>query len=195
MERPSAQQFELALLDAVNKVIKCPACGAWHYPRRENGKYICPWCDSESKPPAFLTFYDKLFEVNPDITKASKKGSDKPVSSYILREGKNYIYSTYVLRSVNSNGVNWGGQNEKYFTIAKDASGYHAYNEFSKAKVFIKRYASGEILAVEPHKEQLITSGDEIFFDSPDNVDAVRNKDKDYKLIRTAVFAVVSGGY
>ncbi|MFP3041062.1 protein kinase [Treponema primitia] len=192
MERPSAQQFELALLDAVNKVIKCPSCGSWHYPRRENDKYTCPWCDSESKPLAFLTFYDELFEVNSDITEALKEGKEKPVSSYILREGKNYIHSSYILRSVNSNNLNWGGRNDKYLTIAKDADGYHAYNEFSKAKIFVKKYVSGEMVLVEPHKDQPLISGDKIFFDSPDNKDAIKNNDKQFKLIRSALFAEVN---
>jgi serine/threonine protein kinase len=167
MERPSAQQFEFALLDAVNKVIKCPSCGAWHYPRKEKGNYTCPWCDIESKPLAFLTFYDKLFDVNRDINNASEDGKNKPVYSYILCEGKNYIHSSYVLRSVNSNGVNWGGQNERYFTVAKDAAGYHAYNEFSKDRIFIKKYRSKEIVEVMPHKEMLLTPGDEVFLTVP----------------------------
>jgi DNA-binding helix-hairpin-helix protein with protein kinase domain len=36
---PSAREFEFALLEASNKVIKCPACGAWHYPRKTDRVY------------------------------------------------------------------------------------------------------------------------------------------------------------
>ena len=40
LSRPSATEFEQALLEASNKVIKCPSCGAWHYPRKDGRSYV-----------------------------------------------------------------------------------------------------------------------------------------------------------
>lgn len=91
MARPSAQEFEFALLEASNKVIKCPSCGAWHYPRKTGRIYDgCPWCDAPSKPEARLNFYDILCEgedyKNGKPIDGSTQG--KLVNTYILREGK-----------------------------------------------------------------------------------------------------------
>jgi len=189
MERPSAKEFEFALLDASNKVIKCPSCGVWHYPRKEK-QYICPWCKEESKPSAYLTFYDKYFNVNSNVCANYKEEDKKAVSTYFLRDEKNTIHSSYVLRAVNSAEADWGNRNEGYVTIAKDHVGYHVYNEFIKDNICIKKFLSGEFVKVEPKKAELLVSGDEIFFDAPDNKNTiVKNKDKEYKIIRTAIFA------
>jgi len=188
MERPSAKEFEFALLDACNKVIKCPSCGFWHYPKKGD---VCPWCDSESKPAALLTFYDKMFNVHSDINTAreDEKMERKAITTYFLRNGKNIIHSSYALRTVNSTEAGWGNQNENYFTIVKKDSEYYAYNEFSKDAIYIKKYGATEIKNIEYRKAELIASGDEIFFDSPDNkISVVKNRDKEYKIIRTAIF-------
>lgn len=190
MERPSAKDFEFALLDACNKVIKCPSCGFWHYYPEKEKK--CPWCDSVSKPVAFLSFYDKMFNVHYDVNTAheDKNMTRKEITTYFLREGKNIIQSSYALRAVNSAEAGWGNQNENYFTIAKKDSEYYAYNEFSKDAIYVKKFQSAEIKNIEYRKAELLASGDEIFFDSPDNKKSVvKNRDKEYKIIRTAIFA------
>ena len=188
MERPSAREFEFALLDACNKVIKCPSCGSWHYPKDD----ICPWCESVSKPTAYLIFYDKMFNVHPDINAAREDGKGKGITTYFLREGRNIIYSSYALRAVNSSEAGWGNKNENYFSIVKKDSEYHAYNEFSKDDIYVKKFQSAEFKKIKAREAEPLASGDEIFFDSPDNGNektVVRNRDKEYKIIRTAIFA------
>jgi len=193
MERPSAKEFEFALLDACNKVIKCPSCGSWHYPKEKENVFICPWCDSVSKPAAYLTFFDKMFNVHSDINTAceDKEMKRKGITTYFLREGKNIIQSSYILRAVNSAESGLGSQNENYFTIVKKDSEYHAYNEFSKDAVYVKKFQTAELKKIEHRKAELLVNGDEIFFDSPDNGNkkyVVKNGDKEYKIIRTAIF-------
>jgi serine/threonine protein kinase len=190
MERPSAKEFELALLDACNKVVKCPSCGFWHYyPKKEK---ICPWCGSVYKPVVFLSFYDKMFNVNSDINSAREDGKRKGITTYLLRDGKNIIQSSYTLRAVNSSEAGWGNQNENFFTIVKKDSEYYAYNEFSKDDIYVKKFQSAKIKKIQYREAELLVSGDEIFFDSPDNGNkksVVKNIDKEYKIIRTAIFA------
>jgi len=188
MERPSAKEFEFALLDARNKVIKCPSCGYWHYPRKENNKFICPWCECESKPAAFLSFFDKMFNVRADINSAREEGTRKAITTYFLRDGENTIQSSYALSAVNSTESGWGNKNENFFIIVKKDSEYYAYNKFKKDNIYVKKFESAEIKKIE--KTELLTSGDEIFFDTPDNQKSVvKNREKDLKIIRTAIFA------
>jgi serine/threonine protein kinase len=147
LARPSAREFEFALLEASNKVIKCPACGAWHYPRKTDRVYDgCPWCDAPSKPKARLNFYDVLTEGNDyKFGKPIENiQQDKPVNSYILREGKNQIKSLYVLRYDDPSKATRAAEN--FCTVAKDSKGYWAYNEFSKNGIVIKRFRTGEYL-------------------------------------------------
>ncbi|WP_029545004.1 protein kinase [Selenomonas sp. AB3002] len=144
MMRPSAQEFEVALLEASNKVIKCPSCGAWYFPRKTGIAYDgCPWCDSISKPKARLNFYDVLTEGddyrNGNIINGSPQG--KLVNSYILRDGKNQIKRLYVLRYDNPSQTARVADN--YLSIAKNDDGYWAYNEFSKSGVVIRKLRAG----------------------------------------------------
>jgi hypothetical protein len=188
MERPSAKDFEFALLDACNKVIKCPSCGYWHYARKNKP---CPWCNAASKLTAWLTFYDKMINDNLDINASfeEEKMEKKGITTYFLKEGKNIIHSSYVLRAVNSSESGWGNRNENYLTVVKDDSGYHLYNEYNKDAVYVKKHQTGEMLNIGHRKAELLASGDEIYFDTPDNKKSiVRNNNKEYKLIRTAVF-------
>ena len=166
MARPSAQEFEFALLEASNKVIKCPSCGAWHYPRKTGRLYDgCPWCDAPSKPKARLNFYDILCEGD-DYKKGKPiDGSTqgKLVNSYILREGKNQIKSLYVLRADDPSKATRAAEN--YLTIAKDSKGYWAYNEFSKDGIVVKRFCTGEFHNVGNNKAILLENGDAIYFE------------------------------
>ena len=146
LARPSAQEFEFALLEASNKVIKCPSCGAWHYPRKKGRTYEgCPWCDALSKPKARLNFYDILAEGKDYRTGKPIDGSPqgKLVNSYILREGVNQIKSLYVLR-YDDPGADTSRAADNYLTIAKDKNGYWAYNKFDKDTVVIRKYQSGQ---------------------------------------------------
>lgn len=186
MARPSAQEFQFALLEASNKIIKCPSCGAWHYPRK-NGKVYegCPWCDEQSKPNARLNFYDVLTEGNDYRTGKTVDGSKqgKLVNSYILREGKNQIKSLYVLRYDDPAKETRSGEN--YMTIAKNDKGYWASNELSKEGIVVKRFRTGEYIPVETKKPILLENGDYIYFEL--NV-TIKVGGKIYSFIRMARF-------
>lgn len=165
--RPSATEFEHALLEASNKLIKCPTCGAWHYPRKTGKIYEgCPWCDAPSRPIAMLNFYDILFDGK-DYQRArvvGDKKSGKLVNTYVLKTGrKNIVKSLYVLRFDDLGKPSRASEN--YLTIAHDAKGYHVYNEFSKKGIVVKRYATREYIRIESKKELLLRSGDEIYFE------------------------------
>ena len=100
MSRPSATEFEHALLEASNKLIKCPSCGAWHYPRKNGREYEgCPWCDKPSRTEALLNFHDVLYEGDnyryAEVVGDNKSG--KLVNSYILKKSmKNHVKSNKV---------------------------------------------------------------------------------------------------
>lgn len=190
IERPSAREFEFALLEASNKLIKCPSCGAWHYPRKSGKVYEgCPWCDATSKPKARLNFYDVLTEGENyrtgKIVDGSKQG--KLVNTYILREGKNQVKSLYVLRYDDPSKDKRSSEN--YMTIAKDAKGYWAYNEFDNTGIVVLQYSTGKYLKVENKNAVLLQNGDCIYFEI-NNGDAVKIDvaGTDYSFIRMARF-------
>lgn len=186
MARPSALEFEYALLDASNKVIKCPSCGAWHYPRKKGRNYEgCPWCDAESKPAARLNFYDILFDGK-DYRTGEHVGEEKNgklVNTYILREGKNMIKNMYVLRY--DDGSKDGGFAGNFFTIAKDTRGYWAYNEFSRKGIALRHYSSGRYEEIGANKAVKLENGDCIYFEM--NI-VINVGGKDYSFIRMARF-------
>jgi DNA-binding helix-hairpin-helix protein with protein kinase domain len=168
--RPRAKDFQFALLEASNKIIKCRSCGAWHYPRKNNNKYECPWCDAVSEPKAVLRFYDRLEKT----TEAEdNKISDKQVNSYMLREGINQIKNFYVLPT---------DEAEDYLIIAKDDKGYHVSNKFDKEGIRIKSKASGMFSDLGKQESLTLRSEDEIHF-----VEFSFN-DKGYKYARVAKF-------
>ncbi len=194
LRRPSAAEFEKALLEASNKVIKCPSCGAWHYPRKVGRTYEgCPWCDAESRPKAMLNFYDTLFDG--DSYKTGKiigeKKSGDLVNSYVLRDGKNFVKSLYVLRFDDVNKERRSAEN--YFTIAKDDKGFHVYNEFSKEGIIVKKYGTEEYVKVPARKAFLLKSGDQIYFEISGNEGInIDCGGKQYSFIRMARFMEVS---
>ncbi len=192
--RPSAREFEHALLEASNKLIKCPSCGAWHYPRKKGRVYEdCPWCDSPSRPNAKLTFYDILYEGDNYRNAKVIRGNEfeKPVNSYILKDfWKNRIKSFYILRfdDLGKEIVSL----ENYMTIAKNEEGYHAYNEFSKSGIVIRKYGSKQFIRLGNNKSELLTSGDEIYFETNmDNGVNIECGGKHYCFIRMARFSEV----
>ena len=186
LARPSALEFEYALLEASNKVIKCPSCGAWHYVRKTGRVYEdCPWCDSQSKPKARLNFYDILSEGEDYRTgqKVDSESKGKLVNTYILREGKNQIKSLYVLRYDNPATTSRAAEN--YMTIAKDSRGYWAYNEFSKEGIVVKRYRTKEYVALQSKEAVLLENGDEVYFELNVTIEVGGRK---YSFIRMARF-------
>lgn len=190
IERPSAKEFEFALLEANNKVIKCPSCGAWHYPRKSGKVYEgCPWCDAVSKPKARLNFYDVLTEGENYRTGKIADGSrqGKIVNTYILREGKNQIKSLYVLRYDDPSKDKLSAEN--FMTIAKNEEGYWVYNEFDKAGIVLYQYSTGKYIEIENKKAVLLQNGDCIYFEI-NNGDSVTIDvaGKAYSFIRKARF-------
>jgi serine/threonine protein kinase len=171
MSRPSATEFEHALLEASNKLIKCPSCGAWHYPRKNGRVYEgCPWCEGPSSPKARLNFYDVLYEG--DDYRSSKvvgdKKSGKLVNSYVLKESrKNLIKCLYILRFDDLGKEKRSSEN--YMTIAQNEQGYHAYNEFSKGGIVIRKHDSRKFIRLDNKKAVLLQSGDEIYFEIDNN--------------------------
>lgn len=190
IERPSAKEFEFALLEASNKVIKCPSCGTWHYPRKSGKVYEgCPWCDAVSKPKARLNFYDVLTEGENYRTGKIADGSrqGKIVNTYILREGKNQIKSLYVLRYDDPSKDKLSAEN--FMTIAKNEEGYWVYNEFDKAGIVLYQYSTGKYIEIENKKAVLLQNGDCIYFEI-NNGDSVTIDvaGKAYSFIRKARF-------
>lgn len=167
VSRPSARDFEYALLEASNKLIKCPHCGAWHYPRKSGRVYEgCPWCDGASRPMARFNFYDVLTTGENYRTSQPVDGSKHGtlVNSFVLREGKNQIKGLYVLRFADSLAND--SFTDNYLTIAKDSRGYWAYNEFNKCGIVIREYATGRFLPpLQKSRPVLLKNGDEIYFE------------------------------
>ena len=205
MVRPSAWEFEYALLEASNKVIKCPSCGAWHYPRKKGRNYEgCPWCDEPSKPKARLNFYDVLTYGGDYRTGKTIDGSPqgKLVNTYILRDGMNQVKSLYILR-YDDPSKDISRASENYFTIAKDGDGYWAYNQFEKDTIVIRKYRegdyalkkgkgmdvkqckAGEYIKLKTREALKLENGDFIYFDLGVTIEI---GGKQYSFIRMARF-------
>ena len=193
LSRPSATEFEYALLEACNKLIKCPNCGAWHYPKKSGKTYIgCPWCDSESKPTAMLNFYDVLFD-GPDYRTASVVGdkkSSKHINTYVLKKNhKNHIKGLYVIRYDDLSKEKLSEYN--YLTIANDKKGFHAYNEFSRPGIVVKRYGTKKYEVVDNNKAVLLNHGDVIYFEINNGAVGIECGGANYSFIRMARFMEV----
>jgi serine/threonine protein kinase len=191
MLRPSAKDFEFALLDAANKVIRCPKCSAWHYPKKdENKKWVCAWCGYESAPDGMLSFNDKVFIVEDDVNKSVElEKKRKGFTTYILRKDeKNIIDSYYILRAVNSSEAQWGTVSSQHFIIGK-ADNYYILNPLNK-DVWLKRFNLNNFEEVITGRYTVIHNGDEIFFDLPKREVNMQtdNSGNAYKVIRTATF-------
>jgi hypothetical protein len=117
-----------------------------------------------------LNFYDVLYEGdnyrNAKVVGDNKSG--KLVNSYVLKESrKNLIKSLYILRFDDPGKEKRSSEN--YMTIAQNEKGYHAYNEFSKGGIVIRKYGSREFIRLGNNKAVLIQSGDEIYFEIENN--------------------------
>lgn len=181
MLRPSAKEFEDALLDASNKIIKCPSCGAWHYPRKENKTFLpCPWCGEKSVPKSLLNFYDRLYDKDTEIR-------SKNLTTYFLRGGKNLIKGLYVCRC--NEGKNSERTSENFLTIVQTGNKCVVYNEFCKKGIVVKSFRDGTLTMLGERKDYVLSSGDEIYFylDDGQPFGFEVGKEK-YKFVRIAKF-------
>lgn len=191
--RPTAKEFEYALLEASNKLIRCPSCGAWHYARKTGRDMMsCPWCDGPSNVRARVNFYDCLYH-GPDYRNACLIGGAKRgklVNSYILRDGRNFIKGLYILRY--DDAANGKSLADNYMAIVKDSAGYHVYNQFSKDGIYLKRYGSEKYEKIENKKENLLHNGDELFLEiGGTQGTGIECGGSQYSFIRTARFMEV----
>ena len=181
MLRPSAKEFEEALLDASNKIIKCPSCGAWHYPRKENKTFLpCPWCGAKSIPKSMLNFYDKLYDNDTEVR-------SKNFTTYFLRGGKNLIKGLYVCNCGDGNSDEKISEN--VLTVVQTDDKCVVYNEFCQKGIVVKSHSDGTLTRLGERKDYVLSSGDEILFylDNGQPFEFEVGKEK-YKFIRIARF-------
>ena len=163
--RPSPREFEFALMEASNKLIRCPHCNAWHYARRDQAtkKYLCPWCEEESKPRAWLNFYECLYSGS-SVWDMSERFSVKPKNSYILRDlDHNKVKNYYVIDIGGSNDGMIESKDFLSFPRGKDGQ-YYVYNEFGKTGVWLLRKKAAKRVPILPVKYEPLESRDEIYF-------------------------------
>lgn len=186
IKRPSAKDFEFALLEASNKIIECPHCKAWYYPRKSGKTYLgCPWCDQITKPRARLNFYDLLLEGDNCRTgnNVDTRSEIKPNNTYILREGKNRIKGLYVFKTDNPTAAG-----ENHLTIAKNKEGYWVYNEFSVPGLALKK-RTNDFIQIEAGKAERLDNGDFIYFETSEaRGTTIEVGGKTYSFIRMARF-------
>ncbi len=166
--RPSAFEFEKALLEASNNVIRCNSCKAWHYFITEGeDKGKCPWCGAESKYNKRLEFYDVLYDGN-DYKDKSKIISEKYVATYILRNETNNIRDIYVNRYEDPRKDSRTIDN--YFSVRLEGKTdkFIIYNEFGKDILVLYRYDRNDYTKIPALKALRLNAGDEIYFDEPD---------------------------
>lgn len=188
--RPSPREFEFALMEASNKLIHCPHCNAWHYARRDQtiGKYLCPWCEEESKPRAWLNFYEYLYSGN-DVWDISERLGAERKNSYILRDlDHNKVKNNYI---IDIGGPNDGMiKSEDFLSFLRGKDGhYYVYNEFGKTGIWLLRKKAAKKVHILPGKYELLESKDEIYFlDDAGNGIALTAGDKRYMCARVARF-------
>lgn len=188
LKRPSASEFQSALLDAGNKVIKCPKCGNWYYARRNYNE--CPWeCGASSVHPPRLNFYDVLYEG--DSYKTGKIISKKIVNSFCLRpKSKNVVKSMYVLRYEDVNKT--ARAEENYVTVASNEEGYHVYNQFAKDGIVLQ--SNGVYKTIAPNAASILKHGDEVYFEINSNEPVkIQLAGQTYSFIRIARFVEGEG--
>ena len=202
IKRPSAKEFEFALIEACNNVIRCPHCGAWHYSRK-NGKIWapCPWCDGESKPKARIQFYDFFFEgldYQESYYKFEKKQlQDKSakktsVSSFVIKNNfKNRVSRFYV---VGKKSYSMGESiAEKCLTINCKNGACTLVNDGLDMPIKIKNYGKENFTAVEKAMNYELKNGDTLFFEMSKDVPVTfaETGHKRFGFIRMAMFMEV----
>lgn len=191
LKRPPAREFEFALIEASNKVIKCPHCGAWHYPRKTGKIYEpCPWCDRESKPKARLQFYDLFFEGDDYMAAAlNPKSNRTSVNSYVIKEGfKNRIPRFYVVGDKDYSAKD--SLSEKSFTIFNREGKSILLNDGLDMPIRLRHYEGSNFMLIEKGKHVELRNGDQIFFEVADDKPAmiVGVGSQSYGLIRVAMY-------
>lgn len=189
--RPSAFDFEKALLEAANSLIQCPGCGAWHYYNNIGaGKGKCPRCGSVSEGDKKLVFYDLLYEG--DNYKTGREIKHKElIVEYLLRPKKNIVKEYYILRYDDSMRV--PRTVGDYFSILKTPDGFMACNEFDRKGILVKKKESSDFREIPFRQGIIIKPGDELFFD----VEEVGNVEIEcggsrYSFVRMAEFVEVA---
>ena len=191
IRRPSAFEFEKALLEASNSLVKCKECGAWHYIVTDGeDKGRCPWCGAESSGDKKLIFYDVLFEGTDYKTSKAIK-TKKQIGSYILRAGKNYVKDYYVLRYDDLTKASRTSGN--YFTVVNGTEGYMVCNEFCKKGLMVCRNGAFNFVEIPDKKGLVLKVGDELYFD----IEGVGNigvecGGSQYSFVRMAKFVEVA---
>lgn len=199
INRPSAFEFERALLEASNKLIRCEACGAWHYPRKIGKSFApCPWCDAPSKPKAILNFYDVLY-AGENYKTAQIKGkiiSKKLIETYIIKNGSkekpraNKIKNLYV-KKVDNIGLSPDATEDFLYVVSYHDKGCFARNEFSKEGILVKKYSSGNFFKLSKNKPILLENKDELYFEEEGKGVIVECGGQKYSFIRMARFVEV----
>ena len=181
MARPSARDFEIALLEASNKVTECPKCGAWHYPIDGT----CPWCDATSHPVARLEFFEALVMGDDPRTAVPMGGASvHHTNSYILARPKHLIKYFYV------HGYDAGSSDDyskNYMSVCAKGGRYYAYNEYSREGIYVMKEHASKYAPLVREKPIMLEDGDRIYFDVRDD-DVVSVGGKTYRLYRYAIY-------
>ncbi len=202
IKRPSAKEFEFALIEASNNVIKCPHCGAWHYSRKTQKIWNpCPWCDGESKPKARIQFYDFFFEGDDyqkiycdfeNKKKQNRTANKTSISSFVIKENfKNRIPRFYVIGEKSySMGESVA---EKCLTIYSKDGVCTLVNDGLEMPIKIKNYGKTEFYSVEKTKYHNLKNGDTLFFEMSEKspVTFAEVGHKRFGFIRMAMFMEV----
>lgn len=199
LSRPSPAEFEVALLEASNKLIKCPNCGAWHFPVKPFKNSVCPWCDASSKPKAILNFYDVLYEGEDYTHLTAVEKSRKAVNAYILKpQHKNSIKGLYVFPQNANDSQEGRGLTDNFVTVAGAPDGFYLYHEFSQKlpslKIILKRigvYGDTTYEFIEAGAKKKLQHGDEIYFEVGDQSFTIGGGGKKYSFVRVARFLEV----
>lgn len=148
LTRPLAWEYMAALYDASNKLMKCPDCEAWYYPRKHNKTYDgCPWCDKVSRPKARINFYKFLY----DRDDHKRVGETTINNSYILHEGMNQIYDIDIFGAAESFKNDVGDQQ---LVIVMQPDRYLAYNKYAKNGIWIRKQTDGTYMMMSSQKQE-----------------------------------------
>lgn len=183
--RPSALDFEIALLDASNRIVQCPKCGAWFYQQNmQNGHDLCPWCNAHVMPAPRLDFYEALSRG--EDYRTSKLLSKRLVRSYILKPGINPIPNYYVFGQ--SSSFEEDGIFDDCLTITKDSEGCRALKADSKSSITVYRRATKRGYGLGNARSMRLQEGDRIFFGEADQTKTIIG-DETYFLSSMAEFS------
>lgn len=186
MRRPSAFEFELALLDASNHVAQCSACGCWHYTYKEAGfDGWCPWCGSQVSSVATLEFFECVTEGAE--YKTSSLLSEKHSNEYMLREGENRIPVLYWLGSCSPSS--YRELLEEGFIVEKDSKGCRVVNESDRKDLLYAAHRLHKGTRLDRGQSKALNRGDRLFLGDPVPITI---EGKEYFYIVVAKFDEVS---